>query len=61
MTWLVNDCTRSWEDGQLVDKELEATDRWAIHSAEHVTLTVGEDITIAIRQHVSVLGCFRRL
>eukprot|EP00195_Chlamydomonas_chlamydogama_P009851 CAMPEP_0202903696 /NCGR_PEP_ID=MMETSP1392-20130828/25866_1 /ASSEMBLY_ACC=CAM_ASM_000868 /TAXON_ID=225041 /ORGANISM="Chlamydomonas chlamydogama, Strain SAG 11-48b" /LENGTH=45 /DNA_ID= /DNA_START= /DNA_END= /DNA_ORIENTATION= len=28
-----------WEDGERVEKELETTDRWTLHSAVEITVT----------------------
>lgn len=33
-----------WEDGELVKKELREPNRWEVHSAEEVTVTLGADL-----------------
>lgn len=39
-------CCCSWEDGEEVSKALTAPDRWAVHQAEEVEVTLG---TLGIR------------
>jgi hypothetical protein len=41
-----------WEDGERVCRTLEAPDRWALHSADEVTVEVG-DVAVQMRQMVS--------
>lgn len=40
-----------WEDGEVVEKELEKTDRWEIHSAHEVHVTVN-GVSVALQQKV---------
>ncbi|KAI3433337.1 hypothetical protein D9Q98_003155 [Chlorella vulgaris] len=41
---------QSWEDGELVQKRLQAPSRWDVHSAEEVAVTLGGDVRIRILQ-----------
>lgn len=44
--------TCRWEDGQRVERDIEVTDRWEIHAAEEVVVTMA-DTTIRLKQQVS--------
>ena len=44
----------TWEDGARVAKTLTAPDRWAVHSAERVTVTLGH-LTLAVVQQPTSL------
>lgn len=43
-----------WEDGQLVQKRLTEPNRWEVHSAEEVAVTLG-DLRLRILQQASAL------
>lgn len=49
----------SWEDGELVERDLEATDRWTIHAAHEVRITIA-DVPIRIKQDVRPRGLGKR-
>ncbi|KAF8071200.1 Vcpkmt [Scenedesmus sp. PABB004] len=40
---------KGWEDGEPVERELERPDRWALHAAEQVTMTI-DDLSVTINQ-----------
>jgi hypothetical protein len=46
---------QGWEDGEPVERWLERPDRWALHSADTVTLVV-DDWEVTINQRVCVGG-----
>lgn len=42
MFWRPGQPPRRWEDGQLVERTLAAPDRWQVHSARRVLVTLGD-------------------
>lgn len=51
-SWRSLSTSCSWEDGELVQKRLQAPSRWDVHSAEEVAVTLGGDVRIRILQQV---------
>ncbi|GLC74386.1 hypothetical protein PLESTF_001507500 [Pleodorina starrii] len=50
---------KGWEDGERYERQVERTDRWVLHTADELTLTVGEDKSVTIRQQPKAINATR--
>lgn len=49
---------KTWEDGQLVEQDIDTPDRWTIHASEQLSITFG-DKTVALQQRPQALNATR--
>ncbi|GFR43932.1 hypothetical protein Agub_g5070 [Astrephomene gubernaculifera] len=50
---------KGWEDGQRFERQLETTDRWVLHAADELTLTLSDGNSVTIKQQPKAINATR--